>query len=140
MCSYRGVEQLAARRAHNPEVGGSSPSSATIKTTVFNSKTVVFLTFRHNLQHPQNRHGEDLGKVPSAIHFDKFRLSSISGLFPTFLPKISSDFPILKLGQLREIVSQNNRISPSPSPGLFCYVIKSIHFNCLIGCRQACMM
>ena len=27
----RGVEQLVARRAHNPEVGGSSPPSATIK-------------------------------------------------------------------------------------------------------------
>ena len=27
---YRGVEQLVARRAHNPEVGGSSPPSATI--------------------------------------------------------------------------------------------------------------
>ena len=27
---YRGVEQLAARRAHNPKVDGSSPSSATI--------------------------------------------------------------------------------------------------------------
>ena len=26
---YRGVEQLAARRAHNPKVGGSNPSSAT---------------------------------------------------------------------------------------------------------------
>ena len=25
---YRGVEQLAARRAHNPEVAGSSPASA----------------------------------------------------------------------------------------------------------------
>ena len=42
---YRGVEQLVARRAHNPEVVGSSPASATIKTTVFNSKTVVFLCF-----------------------------------------------------------------------------------------------
>ncbi len=29
-CEYRGVEQLAARRAHNPEVGGSSPPSATM--------------------------------------------------------------------------------------------------------------
>ena len=29
---YRGVEQLVARRAHNPEVVGSSPASATIKT------------------------------------------------------------------------------------------------------------
>ena len=28
---YRGVEQLEARRAHNPEVVGSSPSPATIK-------------------------------------------------------------------------------------------------------------
>ena len=30
--AYRGVEQLEARRAHNPEVEGSSPSSATIKS------------------------------------------------------------------------------------------------------------
>ena len=29
--TYRGVEQLEARRAHNPEVVGSSPASATIK-------------------------------------------------------------------------------------------------------------
>ena len=29
----RGVEQLEARRAHNPEVVGSSPASATKKTT-----------------------------------------------------------------------------------------------------------
>ena len=28
---YRGIEQLEARRAHNPEVGGSSPPPATIK-------------------------------------------------------------------------------------------------------------
>ena len=26
---YRGVEQLAARRAHNPQVAGSSPAPAT---------------------------------------------------------------------------------------------------------------
>ena len=30
--AYRGVEQLEARRAHNPEAAGSSPASATIKT------------------------------------------------------------------------------------------------------------
>ena len=29
---YRGVEQLVARRAHNPEVVGSSPSPATKKS------------------------------------------------------------------------------------------------------------
>ena len=32
---YRGVEQLVARRAHNPEVAGSSPVSATRKTPDF---------------------------------------------------------------------------------------------------------
>ena len=30
---YRGVEQLEARRAHNPEVVGSSPASATKENT-----------------------------------------------------------------------------------------------------------
>ena len=39
---YRGVEQLVARRAHNPEVGGSSPPSATNKK---NRKTIVFSGF-----------------------------------------------------------------------------------------------
>ena len=39
---YRGVEQLVARRAHNPEVVGSSPASATIKTPVFERKPVFF--------------------------------------------------------------------------------------------------
>ena len=29
MLKHRGVEQLAARRAHNPEVAGSSPAPAT---------------------------------------------------------------------------------------------------------------
>ena len=32
---YRGVEQLVARRAHNPEVVGSNPSPATTKTGRF---------------------------------------------------------------------------------------------------------
>ena len=42
---HRGVEQLEARRAHNPEVVGSSPASATIKNTGFRKKSGVFLTF-----------------------------------------------------------------------------------------------
>ena len=33
--SNRGVEQLVARRAHNPEAGGSSPSPATKQDTSF---------------------------------------------------------------------------------------------------------
>ena len=32
---YRGVEQMVARRAHNPEVAGSSPVSATNKSHAF---------------------------------------------------------------------------------------------------------
>ena len=46
---YRGVEQLEARRAHNPEVVGSSPASATIKNTGFRKKSGVFLTFRDEM-------------------------------------------------------------------------------------------
>ena len=44
MRKYRGVEQLEARRAHNPEVVGSSPASATKSVTVVDtiSTTVTF--------------------------------------------------------------------------------------------------
>ena len=31
---YRGVEQMVARRAHNPEVAGSSPVPATKKSSL----------------------------------------------------------------------------------------------------------
>ena len=31
---YRGVEQMVARRAHNPEVAGSSPVPATSKSSL----------------------------------------------------------------------------------------------------------
>ena len=40
--SHRGVEQLVARRAHNPEAGGSSPSPAT-KTDVEKSTSAFFM-------------------------------------------------------------------------------------------------
>ena len=44
---YRGVEQMVARRAHNPEVAGSSPASATISSvlTAFERllRTLAFL-------------------------------------------------------------------------------------------------
>ena len=42
---YRGVEQLEARRAHNPEVVGSSPASATIKNTGFRNEIRCFSNF-----------------------------------------------------------------------------------------------
>ena len=36
---YRGVEQLAARRAHNPEVAGSSPAPAITMTVNASAST-----------------------------------------------------------------------------------------------------
>ena len=42
---YRGVEQFEARRAHNPEVVGSSPASATIKEPGIDTKSVLGLFF-----------------------------------------------------------------------------------------------
>ena len=41
---YRGVEQMVARRAHNPEVAGSSPVPATTKTR--SEKTGSFLVLK----------------------------------------------------------------------------------------------
>ena len=41
---------MEARRAHNPEVVGSSPASATIKTPDFTTKSGVFLTFRAKMK------------------------------------------------------------------------------------------
>ena len=40
--SHRGVEQLVARRAHNPEAGGSSPSPAT-RTRMLRNQRPCFL-------------------------------------------------------------------------------------------------
>ena len=48
---YRGVEQLEARRAHNPEVVGSSPASATIKKHRISKEIRCFsnfLTYNYN--------------------------------------------------------------------------------------------
>ena len=42
--TYRGVEQLAARRAHNPEVAGSNPAPAT-KRNLVTSTVTRFLLF-----------------------------------------------------------------------------------------------
>ncbi len=44
LVSDRGVEQLVARRAHNPKVGGSNPSPATTKSVcMINSRTFSIL-------------------------------------------------------------------------------------------------
>lgn len=46
---YRGVEQLEARRAHNPEAAGSSPVSATKKNNHkgHSSLWLFFFILRH---------------------------------------------------------------------------------------------
>ena len=44
--AYRGVEQLAARRAHNPEVAGSSPAAATIIFAESYDSAKISLVFR----------------------------------------------------------------------------------------------
>ena len=49
---YRGVEQLVARRAHNPEVAGSSPVPATKSPRIFfeiRGLSLFFRTFSHGL-------------------------------------------------------------------------------------------
>ena len=46
---------MEARRAHNPEVVGSSPASATIKNTGFQKKSGVFLTFWDKMRFSKTR-------------------------------------------------------------------------------------
>ena len=52
---------MEARRAHNPEVVGSSPASATIKALDFGMKSGAFLTFVTILPRPQIHFGDSLG-------------------------------------------------------------------------------
>ena len=59
--SHRGVEQLEARRAHNPEVVGSSPASATKIIPDFDMKSGIFLTFYANSHWLQICFGDSLG-------------------------------------------------------------------------------
>ena len=44
LCEHRRIEQLAARRAHNPEVVGSSPTPA-IKRSGLLMQTAFFMFF-----------------------------------------------------------------------------------------------
>ena len=90
---YRGVEQLEARRAHNPEVVGSSPASATIKTTAF---AVVFLCFNDFL-------GRN-GTYP--FSFDT-NFDTNAGARLVFLLCISCD-ALLQLGCYSDVLKNHN--------------------------------
>ena len=61
---YRGVEQLVARRAHNPEVGGSSPPPATIKSLEIKRFQGFFLF--------PNRKGSDRSAERLCTKFGRF--------------------------------------------------------------------
>ena len=82
---YRGVEQLAARRAHNPEVVGSSPASATRKNTGFRKKSGVFLTFCHIFRGWHFAFGDNWGTVtlkldPGMLFSNRFISNALAGL------------------------------------------------------------
>ena len=68
---------MEARRAHNPEVVGSSPASATIKNTGFRKKSGVFLTFRDEMKNPKIPVGLAVGLVLDLLKVHK-------GKNPTF--------------------------------------------------------
>ena len=51
---YRGVEQLVARRAHNPKVGSSNLSPATKKTRFFAGFLLIIAIFFKKLLDPAN--------------------------------------------------------------------------------------
>ena len=72
---------MEARRAHNPEVVGSSPASATIKNTGFRKKSGDFLTFRHKMKKPKIPMGLAVGLVSCLCNVNKYEK-------PTFLGKL----------------------------------------------------
>ena len=72
---------MEARRAHNPEVVGSSPASATIKAPDFERNPVLFLTFWHKMKKPKIPMGLAVGLVLTLLKVHK-------GENPTFLRKL----------------------------------------------------
>ena len=61
----RGVEQLVARRAHNPKVEGSSPSSATIKKLTKKCAKLIWLLGQAVKTPPF--HGGNRGSIPLGV-------------------------------------------------------------------------
>ena len=70
---------MEARRAHNPEVVGSSPASATIKNTGFRKKSGVFLTF-------QRKMGPTKMGLELVLELVTKTAKTQNGENPTFLP------------------------------------------------------
>ena len=81
---YRGVEQLEARRAHNPEVVGSSPASATIKAPGIHYEYRGFSYFSGQFE---NAHGAILGHLGQKLKFWVTPSESPGGLFLCLFPE-----------------------------------------------------
>ena len=85
--------QKAVFRAHNPEVVGSSPASATIKTPDFDKKSGVFLIFQAILSTPPA--GWEV--VSGLVLFLPFLITEKSELFEILIlpcPHICPDFDV----------------------------------------------
>ena len=72
---------MEARRAHNPEVVGSSPASATIKTPDFTTKSGVFLTFGDKMENPKIPMGLAVGLVLTLLKVHKGKNPTLLGKF-----------------------------------------------------------
>ena len=74
---YRGVEQLVARRAHNPKVVGSSPASATKNKALVSLSLMRALFFWHFSVSGRYPFIEDLSSIskqaPTLIKREKWR-------------------------------------------------------------------
>ena len=94
---YRGIEQLVARRAHNPEVGGSSPPPATIKSPLSSWKAVISFAFRNFFRHsPFRGHQVDPDSDPYGAKPRPGRgvsVSGLSGIFVVFRVSVRGLFP-----------------------------------------------
>ncbi len=67
MSLHRGVEQLVARRAHNPKAVGSSPAPATTKELSENLVPFFLLIYKAKLNKISNYQPKD--KSPISLKF-----------------------------------------------------------------------
>ena len=80
---------MEARRAHNPEVVGSSPASATTKTPDFCKKSGVFLTFLRKMDRSKMPWGIATGIVPKYAISKNREFQTFFGVSLFIFPGIS---------------------------------------------------
>ena len=80
---------MEARRAHNPEVVGSSPASATIKTPDFEGNPVFFLTFWRKMERSKMPWGIATGIVPKYAISKNREFQTFFGVSLFIFPGIS---------------------------------------------------